>query len=194
MITLKELKWLQKLIGLNPRGGVENVIVRFMISASILLSILVFFIFFVLKINEDKYKAVAGLPAIFGHLLIIAYYSELLIRRESFNSILGDLQNIVNESIILLFCSCNDTESITFSSHTPHRREKGGKQENIRESRAANQFCNENYYLRIALCSNCVSVSVFARSVLLVHGKIHPGCVDLLLLNLVHNYLLSDRI
>lgn len=92
MIVLKEFKFLQVLIGLNPVGGIENIIVRF-IAWSAICSML-----FVLNTHEEIYLASAAIPAVFGFGAHLLSYTHLVICRERFYSLLDELQDIVNES------------------------------------------------------------------------------------------------
>lgn len=98
MIVLKEYKFIQKLMGLNPFGGLENIILRVIYSILLLSSGLMISIFFILKIYDDIYRALAALPAIFGFALLLATNWYLLINRKRFHLLLDELQEIVNES------------------------------------------------------------------------------------------------
>lgn len=98
MAVLREYKLLQKLVGLNPLGGRENIYFRvfhlFVLCSFDLLAL----IDFIRKTHGDIDQALAALPTIFGMTLLIANYLHLLVCRERINSLLDDLQNIVIES------------------------------------------------------------------------------------------------
>lgn len=98
MVVLREYKLLQKLVGLNPLGGHENIFFRFfhliVLSSFDLLAL----IDFIRKTRDDTYQALAALPTILGMTLLIANYLHLLVCRERINLLLDDLHNIVDES------------------------------------------------------------------------------------------------
>lgn len=98
MIVLKEYKFLQKLIGLNPQGGFENIVVRFVYLIVVSSSILMFLGFFIMNIHDNANEALVTLPTILGFSVLLANYLHLLINRKSFCLLLDELQDIVNES------------------------------------------------------------------------------------------------
>lgn len=98
MEVLEDYKFIQKLMGLNPIGGLENIILRVIYSILLLSSDLLISIFFISKIYDDIYRALAALPAIFGFTLLMTTNWYLLITRKRFHSLLDELQDIFNES------------------------------------------------------------------------------------------------
>lgn len=98
MIVLSEFKLLQKLMGLNPLGGVENIAVR-ICNLYILTSCnLMFVVYLIVNIHGDIYQVLATLPPICAYTSLIATYMHLLLRRKQFYSLLDELLEIVGES------------------------------------------------------------------------------------------------
>lgn len=98
MIVLEEFKLLQKLMGLGPQGGFENIIVRFIFWIVIFSCDVSFSIYLILNVRDDTYRALAVLPGIFGFAMNLMTYSHLVLCRNRFGSLLEELQGIVNES------------------------------------------------------------------------------------------------
>lgn len=98
MIVLSEYKLLQKLMGLNPRGGHGNLAIRFFYLVAALSGVVAFTIFFVLNVHKDIYRAASGLPPIIAFILFMTNYMHLLIRRKRFYSLIDKLQKIVDGS------------------------------------------------------------------------------------------------
>lgn len=99
MIVLREFKFLQKLMGLNP--GVENIAVRLVYLFVLSSCTLMLSLFSISNFHNDIYGALGVLPTIAGFAVLVVNYLQLLISREPFNSLLNELQNIVNESMKL---------------------------------------------------------------------------------------------
>lgn len=98
MIVLSGFKLLQRIIGLSPMGGLENLIVRFIYLFVFFSGVLMFSIYFILNIRDDMYRALATFPLICGYMIHALIYLHLLSGRKHLNSLLNDLQNIVDES------------------------------------------------------------------------------------------------
>lgn len=98
MIVLAKYKLLQKLMGLDPRGGLENVILRFLYFFVFILCLLSLLIFLFSKAYDDIYRLWAVLLPIMATTSLMASYLYLVIYRGRFYSLLDDLQDIVNES------------------------------------------------------------------------------------------------
>lgn len=98
MIILREYKWLQKVLGLNPLGGLENIILQMVYLVPLFTCDVMFTIYFALNISENSYRAMTALPGCFAFTVLIAIYSHLLTRRERFYLLIDELQGIVNES------------------------------------------------------------------------------------------------
>lgn len=90
MIVLQEFKFLQVLIGLNPLGGLESIIVRF-IGWTAIFSLLFF-------LDTYEYLVSPALPCFFGLVAHLLSYTDLVVCRKGFYSLLDELQLIVNES------------------------------------------------------------------------------------------------
>lgn len=100
MFALKEFKWVQKLIGLNPHGGFENIVLRFVSLTMIYSCYLMLTIFLVSNIHVNLFGALVALPPFFGYTLISSTYLHLLIYRGRYYSLLDDLESLLSESEI----------------------------------------------------------------------------------------------
>lgn len=98
MIILREYKWLQKIMGLNPQGGLENIILQMVYLVPLFTCDVMFSIYFALNISENSYRAMTALPGCFAFTVLIATYSHLVTRRERLYLLIDELHGIVNES------------------------------------------------------------------------------------------------
>lgn len=98
MIILAKYKLLQKLIGLDPLGALENIVVRITYWLLLFSTAGLISIFFIVNIHDDIHRAWGALTAIIAFTTVVTTYSHLLIYRDRFYSLLDDLQDIVNES------------------------------------------------------------------------------------------------
>lgn len=101
MIILAKYKFLQKLIGLDPLGGFENIVLRFIYWFLLFSTAMLISIFFFLNIHDDIHRAWGALTALIAFTTVVTTYSHLLIYRHRFYSLLDELQDIVNESVEL---------------------------------------------------------------------------------------------
>lgn len=105
MITLVKFKILLKVIGLNPLGGRENIILRILYCFMLFSFNFMCFMCFIVNIDDNANLAWAALTSLFAFVSLLAVYLHLLISRGSFHLLLDDLQDIVNESMISKFYS-----------------------------------------------------------------------------------------
>lgn len=99
MIILTAYKSLRKLNGLNPLGGVENMIWRFTYLFSLFSSSSMLLISFIDTMDEDLYLALGSLPACIAYSLHGTTYVDMLRGREDVYSLLDELQDVVNKSV-----------------------------------------------------------------------------------------------
>lgn len=97
---LREMRLLQRLIGLNPLEGLESFAVRTFYLIAIISNEILLFIFFKSNIHGDTYRGLSSLPAFVACTAHMVAYFHLLVGRERLYSLLDELQSIVNESTI----------------------------------------------------------------------------------------------
>lgn len=98
IILEKYRKWLEKLIGLDRRGGLGSILLQ-----NVYLMTLISFVsnemaYFILNIHGGLDRAMSVVPAFFGVLPNMSIYIFLLINRKRYYALLDEMQNIVNES------------------------------------------------------------------------------------------------
>lgn len=98
MIVLEKYKLIQKLMGLDPQGGFEKFILRFIFSIVFILCFSTITIYFISNIHDDVYRVWAVLTSDFPTVSLMSSYFHLMIYRGRYQSLLNDLQDIVNES------------------------------------------------------------------------------------------------
>lgn len=113
---LEEFKLLQRLMGLNPQGGFENIVVRFILWIVIFTCDVSFLIYLILNVRNDTYRALAVLPGTVGFAINMMTYSHLVLCRNRFDSLLDELQGIVNESTKLNWIILNNWTKSWLSS------------------------------------------------------------------------------
>lgn len=91
-------RFLQRLVGLDPRGGCENIYRRFIYSILLISFVSNQIAFFILNIADGFDRAVPALPSIGGVIPAAASYLYLLINSEKYYSLLDEMECIVNES------------------------------------------------------------------------------------------------
>lgn len=107
MIVLNEFKLLQKIIGFNPLGGIENIFLQVIYWVAFLSSSWMMCTFFILNVRDDIFGALGMFPAFLAYVSHIVTLSHLLTSRDRFYSLLDDLQEIVNESTKIKMISSN---------------------------------------------------------------------------------------
>lgn len=115
MFALKEFKWVQKLLGLNSIGGFENIALQFVSLIMIYSCYLMLSIYFASNIYVNLYDALAALPLLFGYTLISSTYLHLLIYRERFYSLLGDLESLLSESELLPLVFSSNIDKLLYT-------------------------------------------------------------------------------
>lgn len=98
MIVLNEFKILQKLMGLNPLGGLENIIMRFVHVIAFLSSDVMIAVYFIFNAHDDIIQALGSSNAFFALASHLVTCTHLWMHREEFYSLLDELQDIVTES------------------------------------------------------------------------------------------------
>lgn len=76
-----------------------NIFGRIVFLILLISSILLPSIFVASKIRDDFYVALSTMPPIFGYVAVLPIYLHKLVNRERIYSLLGELQDIVNESM-----------------------------------------------------------------------------------------------
>lgn len=115
MIVLNENKRLHKLMGLNPSGGIENIILRtiYLVTLSLFYSMVLAHL--ISHIRFDIYRVLCAIPTILGVTTVVANYTHLLTCRGRIYSLSDELQEIVNESEmpnLILYNSKTDLNSL----------------------------------------------------------------------------------
>lgn len=108
MIVLAKFKFFQHIIGLDPLGGFKNIIVRLIYWIILFSCELACLMFFLINLHEDMFQSLAALPVVSVFISHLAIYSYLLINRRNLNSLLDELQEIVNESTKIKLCTWNN--------------------------------------------------------------------------------------
>lgn len=98
MIVLEKYKLILKSIGLNPRAGHENIVVRFLQWIKTIPFYLMMLFFFNFNVLDDIYRALTAMPLILVVSTLIPILWHLVTFREKLYSLMDDLQDIVNES------------------------------------------------------------------------------------------------
>lgn len=99
IVILGKYQMLQKIMGLNPYGGFQNILLRIVHSVILVTGIALSLVFLVLNFHDDVNLALSTLPPIFGFGVVVPVYFHLILNRERINSLLDELQDIVNESV-----------------------------------------------------------------------------------------------
>lgn len=107
MTVFKKYTMFQRLIGLDPLGGIENFILPTIYLTIFISSEMMAFIFFISNNRKDVQQVDAALTAILGIMPVAAIYSHLLICRNRFYSLLDELQEIEIESTKVLYIFWN---------------------------------------------------------------------------------------
>lgn len=89
----------QKLTGLDPYGGFETVIVPLIHSIMTFKQWVLSFIFVILNIHTDSFRALTTLPLIFGLASVLTVYWYLLFHRKRVHSLLDELRGVVSLSM-----------------------------------------------------------------------------------------------
>lgn len=100
MIVLEKFILLERFLGLYSRGGPENILVRIVYLVTFILFNSMELVFFVLNIPNGIVKAAPALTALCGVVPAMACYGQLLIVRERYYSLMNEMQNTVNESML----------------------------------------------------------------------------------------------
>lgn len=98
MKIFEEYRLLERLIGLNARGGRESIFVRIICLISIILMAAMELAFFILNIHDGIDRAMPALASLCGSLPTLACYGHLLINRQRYHSLFNQMENIVTES------------------------------------------------------------------------------------------------
>lgn len=98
MIILEKYKWLQKSLGLDPLGGIENILVRILYLVTLISFNSTELIFIILNIRDGIEQAAPALAPIGALVSVMISYGYLLINRKVYYFLLHELQEIVNES------------------------------------------------------------------------------------------------
>lgn len=103
MITVRErYLLLLKLVGLDPFGGLKNIIGRIIISVVLVLFALMVSTFLALGFRQNIDEVLPTLPMLLVLLAILIYYFHMLLHREQIHFLLAELEDIVHESLYLL--------------------------------------------------------------------------------------------
>lgn len=108
MIVLEKFKFFQNILGLDPRGGLKNIIVRVIYWIILFSCELACLMFFLINLHEDMFQSMAVMPVVSVFISHVAIYSYLLVNRRNLNSLLDELQEIVNESTKIKLCFGNN--------------------------------------------------------------------------------------
>lgn len=102
MIVLTKYKFLLKLIGFNPLGGYENIFVQLIYFIVIISTSAMTWLYFFINIGQHihMYQAWAALPVAFTGTPNVAIYLHFLNSRQRFYSLLDEVQDIINISMI----------------------------------------------------------------------------------------------
>lgn len=99
MMILQRYKFLEKLVGLNPSGGVENIVLRVIYIVTLLSFQLMELIYVIVNIRYGIDKAASAMAPLTGVFPAPANYIYLVFSRAHYYSLLKELQGIVNESM-----------------------------------------------------------------------------------------------
>lgn len=98
MIILEKYKLLEKLIGLNPSGRIENIILRTVYLVILMTFNLMELIYIVVHFREGIDRAAPALAPFSGVFPALANYIYLVMDRQRYYSLLTEMQDFVNES------------------------------------------------------------------------------------------------
>lgn len=104
MIVFEINKMFQKVIGLKSCGGghYREYIVASIVSISMLLIFSMLSLNFVFNIHDDLNAAWSTLPLITAYLTVVLVHWHFLFNRNHFYSLFGNMEDIVNESLLKL--------------------------------------------------------------------------------------------
>lgn len=98
MIILEKYKLLEKLVGLNPFGRIENVILRTIYLVTLITFNLMELIYIVVHFREGIDRTAPALTPFTGIFPALANYIYLVMNRKRYYSLLAEMQDFVNES------------------------------------------------------------------------------------------------
>lgn len=98
MIVLEKYRMFEKLLGLHPLGGRKHIYVRISYFVTFISFNLMELTFIILNIHEGIEKVASALSPIFVVPSSVACYAHFLINRDRYNSLLNEMQDIVDES------------------------------------------------------------------------------------------------
>lgn len=100
MIVLEKYKLVEKLVGFNPHGGVENTILRIVYMVTFISFNIMELIFVILNVQNgfDRLVMVTAICAFCGVVPVMFSYAHLWINLKRYYALLDDLQQIINES------------------------------------------------------------------------------------------------
>lgn len=95
-IYFAELSFMQKCIGLHPRGGYTNVVVQVILWTILVLTCVMETVYFVRLVGENFMKALAVLPVMLATYGVSLVYFNLSLRRNDFHLLLNELAEIID--------------------------------------------------------------------------------------------------
>lgn len=185
MAILGNFVFLQKFTGLDPQGGRRNIITRIFCSVLFLLFYLLTSIFIALNYRETIDDALYDVSIMNGNSAFVLSYYYLLINREQFYSLLGDLEDILYKSVFFLLQWRQFAVSFIVICYSYFRNSKCRNEQKLRKSCTTNWFCHENLHQRTIFSYNIVFNSVHSGFFPFLHWKIFNRFVVFLLSTLV---------
>lgn len=98
MIIFENYKFLEKLVGFHPHFHNRNIVLRTIYLTTLFSFNLMESIFIVVNSRDNPIQAVTALGMICGVLPAMWSYAYLLMNRNSYYSLFGEMQSIVDES------------------------------------------------------------------------------------------------
>lgn len=98
MIILEKFQLFQKIVGLDPHGGLISSIVKMIYLFVFIPFIVMELIVFISNVRGGMGLALNAMSALCGVLPPMLSYGHLLINRKRYFSVLREMQSIVNES------------------------------------------------------------------------------------------------
>lgn len=95
-IHFVELNFMQKCIGLHPRGGYKNVVVQMVLWTILMLTCVMELVYFVRLVGENFMKALAVLPVMLAIYGVSLVYFNLSLHRNDFHLLLNGLAEIID--------------------------------------------------------------------------------------------------
>lgn len=98
MLVFEQYNLVQKLVGFNPHGGIENFILGIIYMVAFITFNSMELMFVIMNIEDTFVEAVTALCALCGVIPAMLSYVHLLFNRKRYYFLLDGWQEIVNES------------------------------------------------------------------------------------------------